>query len=163
ARYQIQSRQYDGDLGVPSPAVRREYTRDRAFVSRTAALLVQRDVGLTGTITSEPDSDRRVRVEWRGGGLGVEMGKWLDKGQVLCLVTPRSSSTVASAVLQIETAPKDGASTCVLFSRFRLAKATGLRCMLLGTRSGPVRLRLLQPKGNGKFDNLDSDALLEFR
>lgn len=165
-RYEIQTRQYDGDLLVPSPTVRRDRTRDRAFVSRTAALLLEQDVGLTGTITSEPDGGKRVQVEWRGGGLGVDLSKWIKKGEVLCLANPRSNApeaTLAWTVLQVETAPKDGVSNCLLYSRFKMPKATGLRCMLMGTRSGTLRLRLLQAKKGGGFEELERRVQLEFR
>jgi hypothetical protein len=165
-RYQIQTRQYDGDLQVPSPTVRRERTRDRAYVARVAALLMNQDVGLTGTIVSEPDAGKRVKVDWRGGGLGVDLSRWLKKGEVLCVANPRPGSgepTLAWTLLQIETPAKDGSSTCVLFSRYRMQRATGLRCMLMGTRSGPLRLRLLEQKRGGGLKELEQSVTLEFR
>jgi hypothetical protein len=131
-----------------------------------AALLMEKDVGLTGTVVSEPDAGRRVRVEWRGSALGVDLGRWLKKGEVLCVANPQPGSgeaTLPWTLVQIETAPKDGASTCVLFSRRRLSRTTGLRVMLLGTQAGPLRLRLLEAKRGGGFKELDLPVKLEFR
>jgi hypothetical protein len=51
----------------------------------------------------------------------------------------------------------------VLFSRYRLPRATGLRCMLVGTRSGPLRLRLLEQKRGGGLQELEQSVTLEFR
>ena len=48
--YEVRARQHDGLTGLNTPVVRRDRTRDRAFVARTAALLVERDFGLLGTI-----------------------------------------------------------------------------------------------------------------
>src|SRR5262249_5098767 len=52
---EIQARQYDGRPGTATPAVRRERTPDRQFVARTAALLVDRDFGLVGTVMGGGD------------------------------------------------------------------------------------------------------------
>ena len=56
-------------------------------MARLAALLIARDVGLLGTVASEPDSDGKVKVDLNGGGLGADLGRWLKKGEVMGLVT----------------------------------------------------------------------------
>src|SRR5262249_3116729 len=88
------------------------------------------------------------------------------KGQVLCLANPRGNAgtpTLPWTLLRIETEPKDGASTCTLFSRSSKTQTTGLRVMLLGTRSGPLRLRLLQAKKGGGFEELPGNVRLSWR
>src|SRR5262249_45167336 len=66
--YEVRARQYDGTVGVPSPVVRHDRTRDRAFVAKAAAQLIQHDFGAVGTVRTEP-KDGVVEVELRGGGL----------------------------------------------------------------------------------------------
>src|SRR5262249_12403421 len=78
------ARQYDGVVGVPSAVPRLDRTRDRAFVAKAAALLVERDLGILGTLTSEPDQQRRVKVELRGGELG-DLSSWVKKGDVFAV------------------------------------------------------------------------------
>ena len=58
--YTIQTRQYDGTTGRLSPVVRSDRTHDPAYVARTTALLLERDLGLLGTIDSG-DADERGR------------------------------------------------------------------------------------------------------
>ena len=50
------------------------------------------------------------------------------------------------ALLQVVEPPKDGVCRCKFFSRHTLGRVAGLRAVLLGTTSGPLRMRLLQEK-----------------
>src|SRR6516162_3229655 len=105
-QYEIQARQYDGLTGTATPAVRRERTPDRQFVARTAALLVDRDFGLVGTVTDGGDG-QSVKVAFKGGGLKVPLDRWVKKGDVLALVQVRDGQTRRESwmLLQADAAP----------------------------------------------------------
>jgi hypothetical protein len=171
--YAIQARQHDGITGRPSPVVRHDRTRDRAFVGKAAALLVKQDFGLVGTVQSEPDAGKVVKVALRGGGLDVPWGRWVRPGDVFALVEAPpggASRPVSWAVLQVKDAPaegtQDGACTCRLFHRYALPRATGLRCIQLGTVQAPLRLRFVRevPGTNGpRLLPLDTTLSVEAR
>jgi hypothetical protein len=59
---------------------------DRALVARTAALLLEKDLGLAGTVIAEPDAQGPVKVRLQGGALGVPLSRWVKKGEVFSLV-----------------------------------------------------------------------------
>jgi hypothetical protein len=159
--YTIGTRQQDGLTGLVGPNVRRDRTRDRAYVARTAALLIERNLGLLGTVESDPDGNRRVRVILKGGKLGVDLDRWVKKDEVFALVT-QTGHPVPWAVLQVEEPAKDGACLCRFYSRYRLPRVAGLRCVLLSTRKGPLRLRLMQENG-GKMVPLTAAVTLQIR
>ena len=69
--YEIQARQFDGLTGRPSPVVRRDRTRDREFVAKTAALLIDQDFGLVGTFDAWPHGGKAER---RQAGRGEPQG-----------------------------------------------------------------------------------------
>ena len=167
--YEIQARQHDGITGRPSPVVRYDRTRDRAFVGKAAALLVKQDFGLVGTVRTEPDAGKVVKVELRGGGLDVPWGRWVQPGDVFALVQAPSGGA-SWAVLQVKDAPaegsQDGLCTCRLFNRYELPRAAGLRCVKLGTVKAPLRLRFLRevPGPNGpRLLPLDTTLTVEVR
>ncbi len=164
--YRVQTRMHDGLTGLPSPVVRHDSTRDRAFVARTATFLLERDLGLIGTITAEPEKGQIVSVEMRGGMLGVDLGKWVKKGEVFALVKVEGSAVgthLPWALLQVVEPPKDGVCQCKLFSRYQLGPVTGVRAVMLGTTSGPVRLRLLEEKPNRELGPLSTAITVELR
>jgi hypothetical protein len=165
--YTIQTRQHDGLTGLPSPTVRHGRERDPAYVGRTAALMVERDLGLLGTVESEPDKEKRmVRVQLKGGGLGTDLSQWVKKGEVFALVRVAGAGPgqlVPWAVLQVEEPAKDGACVCHYFSRYVLGRVSGLVCVLIGTQTGPLRLRLMQEKPGGKLGSLDAAVILQIR
>jgi hypothetical protein len=164
--YDVQARQYDGVIGLPGPVVRRDRTRDRAFVARVAALLVERDLGLLGTISNEPDDKGQVRVDLKGGGLGVPLNRWVKKGAVfgLAQVPPTGSGHMEEwALLEVVEPADHGWCTCKLFRRYKLGSAAGMRCVLLGTVRTPLHLRLVQEEANGKRKPLDAVVQLEIR
>jgi hypothetical protein len=167
-RYEIQARQHDGPTGLAGPVVRRDRTRDRELVARTAALLVEHDLGLAGTVASEPDKQGRVQVRLQGGGLGVPLGRWVKKGEVFSLVRVAGGGAgqpVPWAALQVQGAPaKDGTCVCRLFNRYELARATGLRCVQLGTVTGvPLRLRVMEEKPDRTPEPLMGAVRLDVR
>jgi hypothetical protein len=163
--YEIQARQHDGITGRPSPVVRYDRTRDRAFVGKAAALLIKQDFGLVGTVQSEPDAGKVVKVELRGGGLDVPWGRWVQPGDVFALLQP--AGPVQWAVLQVKDAPaegaRDGLCTCRLFHRYQLPRVAGLRCIKLGTVRAPVRLLFVRELPNGRQVRLDETLSVEVR
>jgi hypothetical protein len=166
--YSIQARQHDGLTGLSGPVVRRDRTRDRAFVAKVAALLVEKDLGLFGTVASEPDRQGRVQVELRGGGLGVPLGRWVKKGSIFALFNVPAGGPGRKedwALLRVEEPPKEGEGTCTatLFRRYRLARASGLACVQLGTVRAPLRLRLREERPDGRLTNLEGLVTLEIR
>jgi tetratricopeptide (TPR) repeat protein len=149
-QYEIEARQYDGLTGTASPAVRRERTPDRQFVARTAALLVDRDFGLVGTVLDAGDG-QSVRVAFKGGGLKVPLDRWVKKGDVLALVQVGSDGRTTRlpwSLLQADEAPgADGSCKCKLFQpqkRPLTGAGAGFRCVKLGTIKVPVRIRVIE-------------------
>lgn len=165
--YRVQTRLHDGLTGLPSPAVRTARTRDRDYVAREAALLIERDLGLLGTITSEPDGQRSVTVELKGGGIAkVDTSKWVKQGEVFQVVRVAGAGAgqvVPWTYLQAEGKPKGGVVTCKFWSRYKLPTVTGLRCVLLSTRSGPLRLRLREERPGGRPGALEAPVTLQVR
>jgi hypothetical protein len=153
--YELQARQHDGLTGLASPVVRRDRTRDRDFVARAAALLVAEDFGVVGTVQL-PAEPAVVKIDLKGGKLGVPLGRWVKKGEVFALVQvpegPGAGRWVPYAVLQVEEPPADtgdGSCTCRLFQP-REAQLTappgsqGYLCLKLGTGRFPLRVRLVE-------------------
>jgi hypothetical protein len=167
-RYEVRARQHDGGTGLAGPVVRRDRTRDRDLVARTAALLVEHDLGLAGTVVSEPDSRGGVTVQLQGSGLGVSLGRWVKKGEVFSLVRLTGGGAgqrLPWAVLRVEGEPAaDGTCACRLFNRYQTTRATGLRCVQLGTATGvPLRLRLMQEQPDRTLEPLGGAVTLEVR
>jgi tetratricopeptide (TPR) repeat protein len=167
--YVLQARQYDGYVGQPSPVVRTERTRDRDFVSRAAALLIERDFGLTGTVTTAPDAQGQVKVELRGVA-GVPLGGMVRKDDVFSLVHVADSTgptqRVNWAFLQVVEPPQENATTCTcrLFTRYEVPSLVGDRCLKLGTDRQPLRLRLVrQTPGQAALKPLHEPVLLYVR
>jgi hypothetical protein len=137
------------------------------LVSRIASLLIEKDLGLLGTLAGEPDGAGRVKVDLKGGSLGVPLNRWVKKGEIFSLVQPGAtgeSQAVPWALLRVEEEPgADGSCVCRLFHRYRLSGASGLRCVLLGTVQAPLRLRLMQEESDGKRKPLDATVTLEVR
>ena len=144
--------------GARSPVVRRDRTRDRGFVAKAAALLIEQDFGLTGTFDvwpaeNKPGEDKPVVVQLKGAGLGVPLNRWIKKGDVFAVVQmpfgDAPGKPVHDAVLQLETPPAGADSTCLCrpFRRYQApanSAGAGYRCIQLGTISAPLRLRLRQ-------------------
>jgi tetratricopeptide (TPR) repeat protein len=150
--YDIQARQYDGFTGLPSAVVRHGFTDDRLLVARTMALLINQDMGPTGTVTHlEGD---KVNLVMKASGLGLPLSPWLKKGDVFAIAqiqetgTGRRSLREPGALLQVTDEPSDGVYPCQLWHRYRdpLQSGPGVkgyRCLKLGTTRAHLRLRLL--------------------
>jgi hypothetical protein len=176
--YEIRARQYDGVVGVPSPVVRHDRRRDRAFVAKAAAQLIQHDFGLIGTVLTEPPPGGLVKVdggvvkvELRGGGLDAPLEPWVKTGDVFALVQAPPGNApalpVPDAVLQVQKPPddkaRDGVCDCRLLHRYELPRAAGLRCIKLGTTQAPVRLRLVKREPDGTTGPLDHPRSVQIR
>jgi hypothetical protein len=143
--YTVQTRQYDGQIGRLSPVVRSDRTHDPAYVARTTALLMEREIGLLGTIDTEPDERGLVQVGLKGGKLGIDLARWVKKGEVFEVLRAPSPT-----YLQVEEPAADGMCRCRLHTRaIRPFPVNGLRCVLLGTRKGAVRLRFVHRLRDG--------------
>lgn len=162
--YELRTRVHDGMTGLNSPVVRTERSHDRQQVSRLAALLVDRDFGLAGTVI-ERDKDQ-ARLALQGGKRGVDLGRWLKKGDVFAVVRLHGEGGKARAtpmhwaVLQALEPPRDGTCRCRFFHRFQqdhLEPAAGLlgyRAFQLATIAAPVKLRLLDDQSFRPLDGL---------
>lgn len=157
--YEVRARQHDGLTGQASPIVRRERVADRRFVARMALLLIDLDFGLVGTVTDKGDG-QTVRIEIKGGKLGVSLERWVRKGEVFALVQINQGSAGLRAyrrpwaVLQVEEPPRDGSVVCRLYHRHPdpLAMAPGVlgyRAIKLGTTIAPLRLRFVEGDARG--------------
>lgn len=172
-QYEIQARQYDGPSGTASPVVRVERTPDRAFVARTAALLIERDFGFIATFRAWPkakdakDQPQNVQLELQGAGFGVPLSRWVKQGDVFAIVQmfdgSRAPRPVDWALVQIQDLPRDdasnGACTGRLFWRFKMPVPEGFghshyRCIKLGAIRAPVRVRFLQQKNANPLSSL---------
>lgn len=163
--YTVQTRQHDGLTGLPAPVVRTAATTDRAFVARLTALLIERDLGLIGTVLGEPDAGAQLKLELRGGGLGVDLARWVRKGEIFSLARLPAEGPAEPQpflYLQVVTPPEEGVCTCRVLNRYRPGPMTGMKATLLGTRTGPVRLRLMQEGPRGQ-EPLERPVRLAFR
>ncbi len=157
-QYELRTRQHCGLTGQPSPIVRRARTSDRQFVARLAALLVDTDFGPVGTLPDNAGPEN-VRIQLKGGQLGVPMGRWVKKGEIFLVVPiPQQGQRAPQlrldegALLQVVAAPQGGACDCRLFSRYKnplsWRGARGYRCLKLETVHTPLRVRLMRMGSN---------------
>jgi hypothetical protein len=159
-RYLLQARQHDGMTGMASPVIRYDQTAEPRLVARTAARLVDRDFGLTGTVTRVEGDD--VAVAIKGGELGVPLTRWIRPGEVFAIARvstqggKQQATRLESAVLLIQEEPREGVCRCKLFHRLKRDSlgpepgVEGYRCLKLTTLRGPVRLRLISDDREGK-------------
>lgn len=167
-KYEVKSGQHDGLTGLATPVIRRARLDDpagRQLVARTAALMVQRDFGLVGTVVGDTRNPNQVRIALKGGKLGVPFDTWVKPNDVFALVQVNrlgGAQPVRDAVLQVVEPPdKDGACVCRLFARHydadpasrlgTVAGVEGYRCLKLGTADAPLRLRLVNDRGLPHF------------
>jgi hypothetical protein len=154
--YEIQAGQHDGLTGLASPVARRARTPDRQFVAHMAALMIDRDFGLVGTL--EPNArGPDVQVILKAGGLGIPMSRWLKKEHVFAIAQIKKvggsqrSFRVPWALLKVVEEPKEGVCRCQLFNRYQDAlekgpAVLGYRCIKLGTTTAPLHFRLVNAK-----------------
>ena len=150
-QYDLRTRMHNGLTGLPSAVSRSASTRDRAFVGRLAVLLIERDLGIQGTIVDAPDAGGQVRVRLRGGLLG-EVSRWVQKGELFSVLNvPGNGIAVPlpALYLQVMVPPEQGVCVCRVLRRYRTGSIKGLTASLLTTRTGPLRLRLVQETPQG--------------
>jgi len=154
-RYELQGRQMDGSTGIASP-LRREQTDDRAFVVRLAGQMIAHDFGIVGFVEGAGDN---VSLAFKAGSLSPQLSRWVQKGDVFALV--RMSASRGGAVkgivepdsyVQVMQEAAAGKAPAKLAYRSRFNPLTqqggaGFRCVKLPTSSGPLRLRILDEKG----------------
>lgn len=166
-QYEVQAGQHDGLTGLSTPQVRKGRTDDRQFVAKLAALLIDRDFGVLGTVTRKLEG-QQVEVALRGAQLlpaadpdkKEEPSRWVKKGDILAVAqvtkvgAGQRAARVPEAFLQVTEEPKNGACICRLWKRYGdpasnldEKAALGYRCVKLGTADGPLRLRLVDDKG----------------
>lgn len=156
-QYTIQTGQYDGLTGLTTPVVRHAHTDDRLFVAKQAALLVERDFGIVGTVRKKLDG-AKFEVALKGG---ENADRWVKAGDVFALAQIQQAgggqrtAPVREAFLQVVQEPKKGACVCRLINRYRddaskLVEKPGVlgyRGLKLGAGEGPLRLRLVDDQG----------------
>ena len=158
-RYEVQTRQHDGFTGLSSPVVRRSSTADRLLVARLAALLIDQDFGLAGTLNTERietgKADSRVEIRLKGGALGAPLDRWLQKDQVLAVSQilqgggAQRSFRMSRTLLQVMEEPHGEVCHCRLLSKWnnplpRGAGVLGYRGLKLGTTRAPLRMRVVK-------------------
>lgn len=154
--YEIQARQHDGPTGTATRVVRQERTRDRDFVAKAAALLVERDFGWMGAI-QPGGKPGQLKVELKAGKIGESLGRWIKAGDIFELIQvpagDREPRRVPYHILQVVEAPRaasDGGCVCKLFQDREAplpssAGIVGYRCLKLGALRAPLRLRVTRP------------------
>jgi hypothetical protein len=177
--YEIQTGQYDGITGQPNPVlvvekertpvIRKESTRDREFVAKTTAQMIERDFGLIASFSTWPrgPQPQTVQLEFKGASL-VPLDRWVKKGDVFAVVKMPNgngaSEPVTNAIVQVQDAPKEGVASGQLFWRFQPPVGpVNFRCVKLGAVSGPLRLRLIKSSTTKKDTVEPVDASLEIR
>jgi hypothetical protein len=125
--------------------------------------MVSRDFGLVGTGVEKGEHTPKVALH--GGGLGVNLDRWVRAGDVFAVSRirqegPRRRATrLEWALLQVVDGPADGYCRCRYFHRFNdeaLQEELGVvyRCLHLTTTTAPLRLRLLHTQTAAPFEGL---------
>jgi hypothetical protein len=188
-KYEVRARQFDGPTGMPSPVVRTARTPDRAFVARTAGLLIEQDFGFTATFDSWPGAGVKappregppapeiVRLKFLGAAEGVPLSQWVKPNDVFAVVHMyrgnRAPDVMQGALVQIQDGPRDddpeAPCTGRLYSRYLAENIRegpdhdGYRCVKLGAISAPVHLRFLQLRPNKTRAPLTTPLTIEVR
>ena len=161
-QYELQTRQVDGYTGIAGVA-RSERTADRALVTRVAGKMIAEEFGLLGTIEG---TGERVTVRFKGGAINPSLVRLANKGDVFAVVAVyqqqqgderiERGQRIPDTVIHLLSEPKNGAASAELVFRPKvgqsnplqsLAGVQGFRCIKLGTTVGPVRLRLVDDRG----------------
>jgi Tetratricopeptide repeat len=155
--YDIQARQLDGLTGLASATVRHEQTADRQLVARTAALLVNQDFGLVGTIRNVQGN--RAELAIKGGGLGVPLTPWLKKDEVFAIMAIHgggrpTADRVPWALVRAAADPQNGVCPVHIFRRYDYGNGAlagggniaGFRCLKLSTTEATPRLLIVDEK-----------------
>jgi hypothetical protein len=154
-QYEVRARQFDGLTGLAGPLVRQARTADRELVVRTAALLIDQDFGLVGTVAANARGSE-VQILLKGGALGP-LTPWVARGQVFAVVQIKQGSgglrafRMSDTLLQVREEPKQGVCVCRLLHRYEEPLSAGpavvgYRCLKLGTTRGKLRIHLVDEK-----------------
>lgn len=163
-QYEISSRQWDSETGWSSSlSVAR--TSDRALVGRVAGRLVAEGFGVIGSIigTGTPSGLGEVTatLRFKGGLLTPYLDRWVKAGDVFAVAvvsparndqTPRVSIQ-RDILVRVMDRPKNGEAPARVIFRStenpltRLATNQSIRCIRMGAGVGPVRLRLVDDRG----------------
>jgi hypothetical protein len=154
--YRIQARQHDGYTSLNSQLRDEATTDDRKFVGRRAALLVERDFGLLGTVVEFP-SAQTARIQFKGATAETPLENLIKKNDVFALaqISVGGPAPVGGikpwTFLQVQEAPAKGACLCRFLGegedKQTLPTNAGnevFRCIKLGTAQAPLNLRLVQ-------------------
>jgi hypothetical protein len=125
-------------------------------VARTAALLIERDFGIVGTV--KPTNAESVQVRFLAGDLDHSLDHWVKKGDIFAVVQVNAAGGKASAskvpwtLLQVQDDPKEGESTCRLLrgDATPLSPAYAYRCVKLGTTRAPLQVRIMKVGAKGR-------------
>ena len=180
-QYVIQARQYDGLTGQPSPVVRRDQTRDREFVAKLAALLVEQDFGMAGVFdrwpaanNDTPNEDQPVTLRPQGrrprraaGPLGPPRATCSPSckcRRATAAPASRSSAPSCRSRRRRATAPPTAFAASSAAMTPRATAGGGYRCVKLGTvEKTPVRLRLFQALPDNRVGILKDSVKVEIR
>ena len=154
--YDISARQIDGWTSLASPVMRTARTADRPFVARTAALLIQRDFGIDGTLDKLGGSrhygyvERRRHCRQGDAELAVVPVKsspsWRSRaGGMAC----KPSACPGLSFRRWATRRRQGNVRGRLFQRYKDSVAAkpnveGYRCVKLGTSNAPLRMQFVK-------------------
>ncbi len=165
--YQIRTRQHDGWTGLASPMVRRAATKDRSQIVRRIADLIDREFGISGTVTQV--NGPTVKVNLRGGSLKNSLDQWIEPGDVfaVCRIHRQGpkyhSQQLEWAYLIVNAVFPQGYCHCRFVYRYEedqlndLPGVVGYRCLLLPTGQGPLSLQLIGAE-NSSVDGLQVHA-----
>lgn len=156
--FRIRSRQFDGDTGFATP-LRDTTVADLAGILPKIVDGMQRDFGFVGSF--DPAGDK-VTVAWKAGRAGEALNDWIVPGDVLRVVQifreangklRAATADCDDVLLQVESPIKDGKATCKLIRQYAdplprpRGNFLGYRCIRLATADVPVRVKLVDPKG----------------
>lgn len=165
-QYRIQTRQHDGSTGLASPQMNQHSTGDRTEVPRLAALLVDQDFGLTGTVKSV--KGELVDVAIQGGALVDSLEHWLKPGDVFAVSRilkaddKQRAERLDKTLLQVTKTPvQKGIYRCKLYSsryepeHLQMGPGVlGYRCTRLATRKSKLSFHLVAATSDQPFSGV---------
>jgi hypothetical protein len=163
-QYEVAARQWDGDTDWLSQLVVAR-TSDRALVSRLAGKLIAETFGIVGTLLGKgaPSGIGEVRasLRLRGGSLTPFLDRWVRPGDVFAvsIVTnvrgeqPNRKVVQRDILVRVVEPTTNGVAPVRVVYRSsdnplaRLTASQSVRCIRMGASHGPVRLRLVDDRG----------------
>jgi hypothetical protein len=163
-QYEIAARQWDADTGWVSQ-VTQARTSDRALVGRLAGKLIAESFGIVGTLVGKGSpsgiGELKATMQIKGGILTPQLDRWVRPGDVFAVsiaTNPRGDQPPRTVVqrdllARVVDLSKNGTATVQVVYRSaenpfaRMAPNQSARCIRMGTGVGPVRLRLVDDRG----------------